>query len=61
MTDPIPEIDTILERDNTAPNKERPGDEEISQGPSGFGDSETSQGGADAVPDTPDDVPEDFT
>ena len=51
MTDPPPEID----------DEEQPSDEQISQGPSGLGDPETSQGGADAVPDTPDDVPEDFT
>ena len=42
-------------------DEERPADEEVSQGPSGRGNPETSQGGADAVPDTPDGVPEDFT
>lgn len=30
-----------------------------SEGPSGYGDTETSVGGADAVPGTPDNVPAD--
>ncbi len=30
-----------------------------SEGPSGFGGAETSAGGADAVPETPDNVPAD--
>lgn len=34
---------------------------ERSQGPSGFSDAETTTGGADAVPDTPDGVPESYT
>lgn len=34
-----------------------PADDELSQGPSGLDNSETSMGGADAVPDTPDTVP----
>lgn len=34
---------------------------EMSDGPSGGGNAETALGGADAVPDTPDGVVEDFT
>lgn len=34
---------------------------EASSGPSGLAPTETSTGGADAVPDTPDGVPEDYT
>ncbi len=40
-------------------NGSKPG--EASFGPSGLAPSETSTGGADAVPDTPDGVPEDYT
>lgn len=32
---------------------------QVSEGPSGFADGETSGGGADAVPDSPDTVPAD--
>jgi hypothetical protein len=41
-------------------NKDKkPEDEsgQVSEGPSGFGTSETSTGGADSVPSTPDDTP----
>ena len=33
---------------------EEPSQGQVSEGPSGFGGAETSGGGADAVPDTPD-------
>ncbi len=33
---------------------------QVSEGPSGFSASETTTGGADAVPDTPDGVEADF-
>lgn len=33
---------------------EEPSEGQVSEGPSGFGGAETSGGGADAVPDTPD-------
>ena len=36
-------------------------DDELSAGGSGIQDAETSGGGADAVPDTPDGVAEDYT
>lgn len=36
-------------------------DRQVSEGASGFGSAETSLGGADAVPDTPDGVAEDYT
>lgn len=42
-----------------APVEGEPG--ERSSGPSGLSLSETSTGGADAVPDTPDGVPENYT
>ena len=32
---------------------------QLSEGPSGLGTAESSAGGADAVPDTPDNVPAD--
>lgn len=46
----------------TAPPKspDEPGGER-SEGASGFNGSETTSGGADAVPDTPDGVVEDYT
>lgn len=34
---------------------------QVSSAGSSFGDAETSNGGADAVPSTPDDVAEDYT
>ncbi len=36
-------------------------DGQVSSGSSSFENAETSGGGADAVPDTPDDVAEDYT
>lgn len=42
----------------TAEQQDDSADEgQVSQGPSGFDDVETSGGGADAVPDSPDNVP----
>ncbi|HEY5786689.1 MAG TPA: hypothetical protein VIT65_18130 [Microlunatus sp.] len=35
-------------------NSEEQSEGQVSEGPSGFGGDETSAGGADAVPDTPD-------
>jgi len=47
------------------PSSARPTDEEsgaqASDGPSGVSEAETALGGADAVPDTPDGVVEDYT
>jgi hypothetical protein len=51
MTDSDPDQTEIPETDDT--------DAEASQGPSGFAGAETSAGGADAVPETPDNVPAD--
>jgi len=42
--------DPRLHKDRT----EEPSEGQVSEGPSGFGGAETSGGGADAVPDTPD-------
>jgi len=42
---------------NDSPQDE-PSEGQVSQGPSGLGDAETSVGGADAVPDTPDALPQ---
>ena len=36
-------------------------DRELSEGPNSVRDAETSLGGADSVPSTPDDVPENYT
>lgn len=40
-------------------DRDEPDDAQPSEGPSGFGGTEPAAGGADAVPDTPDNVPAD--
>lgn len=44
-----------------APAQSSSGGGQASEAGSGFSEVETSAGGADAVPDTPDDVPENYT
>jgi len=50
---PSTDTDPTDERDTTEEQSEG----QASAGPSGFGGAETSAGGADAVPDTPDGTP----
>jgi hypothetical protein len=50
--------ESLKDRDDSAGEHETTG-KQPSQGPSGLGNVESSAGGADAVPDTPDNVPAD--
>ncbi len=52
---------SVVESDTSVPSTAEPSDGEASHGPSGLDNAETAAGGADAVPDTPDGVPENYT
>ena len=50
--------ESLKDADGNADEHET-GSRQPSEGPSGLGNAESSGGGADAVPDTPDNVPAD--
>ena len=50
--------ESLKDQDDSAEGREA-SSRQPSEGPSGLGNAETSAGGADAVPDTPDNVPAD--
>ena len=50
--------ESLKDRDDS-PEEHPSSGKQLSEGPSGFGTAESSAGGADAVPDTPDNVPAD--
>jgi len=50
--------ESLKDHDDSA-EEHKTGGRQLSEGPSGLGNVESSAGGADAVPDTPDNVPAD--